>query len=40
MMKGYVTNIEELSLANENFRQVVYTAKRANNVWENTIQTE
>ena len=26
-MKGYVKNIEELSLQNENFRQVLYTAK-------------
>ena len=26
-MKGYVTNIEEAALANENFRQVLYTAK-------------
>jgi len=26
-MKGYKQNIEKLTLANENFRQVVYTAK-------------
>ena len=26
-MNGYVNNIEQLALANENFRQVVYTAK-------------
>jgi mannose-6-phosphate isomerase-like protein (cupin superfamily) len=26
-MKGYITNIEKDSLANENFRKVVYTAK-------------
>jgi len=26
-MKGYVTNIEKASLENENFRQVLYTAK-------------
>jgi mannose-6-phosphate isomerase-like protein (cupin superfamily) len=26
-MKGYVTNIEKESLANENFRKVLYTAK-------------
>ena len=26
-MKGYVANIEKLSLENENFRQVLYTAK-------------
>ncbi len=28
-MKGYVTNIEEESLANENFRKVLYTAKNS-----------
>lgn len=28
-MKGYVQNIEELSLQNENFRQVLYTAKHS-----------
>ena len=28
-MKGYITNIEELSLANENFRQILYTAKNS-----------
>ena len=28
-MKGYVTNIEKLSLENENFRQVLYTAKNS-----------
>ena len=26
-MKGYKANIEQLTLANENFRQVLYTAK-------------
>ena len=26
-MKGYVTNIEELTLQNEDFRRVLYTAK-------------
>jgi len=26
-MKGYVENIEKLSLENENFRRVLYTAK-------------
>lgn len=26
-MKGFVTNIEQVSLENENFRQVLYTAK-------------
>ncbi len=26
-MKGYVTNIEQKSLGNENFREVLYTAK-------------
>jgi mannose-6-phosphate isomerase-like protein (cupin superfamily) len=26
-MKGYITNIEKLSLENENFREVLYTAK-------------
>ena len=26
-MKGFYANIEELTLANENFRQVLYTAK-------------
>jgi mannose-6-phosphate isomerase-like protein (cupin superfamily) len=26
-MKGYVTNIEKATLENENFRQVLYTAK-------------
>ena len=26
-MKGYVTNLEKESLANENFRKVLYTAK-------------
>lgn len=28
-MKGYVENIEKLSLENENFRQVLYTAKNS-----------
>ena len=28
-MKGYVTNIEKLSLENENFRRVLYTAKNS-----------
>ena len=28
-MKGYVTNIEKLSLENENFRKVLYTAKNS-----------
>ncbi|MDQ1284374.1 MAG: hypothetical protein QG620_722 [Patescibacteria group bacterium] len=28
-MKGYVDNIEKLTLANENFRQVLYTAKNS-----------
>jgi len=28
-MKGYVTNIEKLTLANENFREVLYTAKHS-----------
>ncbi|MBI2635191.1 MAG: cupin domain-containing protein [Parcubacteria group bacterium] len=28
-MKGYVTNIEKASLENENFRQVLYTAKNS-----------
>lgn len=28
-MKGYVTNIEKLSLKNENFRKVLYTAKNS-----------
>lgn len=28
-MKGYVTNIEKLSLKNENFRQVLYTDKNS-----------
>jgi len=28
-MKGYVTNIEKLSLENEYFRQVLYTAKNS-----------
>jgi hypothetical protein len=27
--KGYTSNIEEASLANENFRTVVYTAKHS-----------
>lgn len=26
-MKGYIANIEKLSIENENFRQVLYTAK-------------
>jgi mannose-6-phosphate isomerase-like protein (cupin superfamily) len=26
-MKGYITNIEELALLNENFRKVLYTTK-------------
>jgi len=26
MKKGYINNIEKLTLANENFRQVLYTA--------------
>ncbi len=28
-MKGYITNIEKLSLANENFRKVLYTAQNS-----------
>jgi len=28
-MKGYVTNIEKLSLENDNFRQVLYTAQNS-----------
>lgn len=28
-MKGYIQNIEELSLKNENFREVLYTAKNS-----------
>jgi mannose-6-phosphate isomerase-like protein (cupin superfamily) len=28
-MKGYIQNIEELSLENENFRKVLYTAKQS-----------
>lgn len=28
-MKGYVTNIEEAALANEDFRRVLYTAERS-----------
>lgn len=28
-MKGYVKNIEKLSLENENFRKVLYTAKNS-----------
>jgi mannose-6-phosphate isomerase-like protein (cupin superfamily) len=28
-MKGYVVNIERVSLENENFRQVLYTAKNS-----------
>lgn len=28
-MKGYIENIEQLTLANTNFRQVVYTAKNS-----------
>ncbi|MFA6171796.1 MAG: cupin domain-containing protein [Patescibacteria group bacterium] len=28
-MKGYVSNIEKLTLKNENFRQVLYTAKNS-----------
>ena len=28
-MKGYITNIEKLSLENKNFRQVLYTAKNS-----------
>lgn len=28
-MKGYVANIEKLSLENENFRRVLYTAKHS-----------
>ena len=28
-MKGYITNIEKLSLENENFRKVLYTAKNS-----------
>lgn len=28
-MKGYVANIEKLTLENENFRQVLYTAKNS-----------
>jgi len=29
MMKGYVTNIEKLSLENDNFRKVLYTDKNS-----------
>ncbi|KKT57617.1 MAG: hypothetical protein UW93_C0003G0013 [Parcubacteria group bacterium GW2011_GWC1_45_13] len=29
LMKGYVKNIEKLSLENENFRKVLYTAKNS-----------
>jgi len=28
-MKGYITNIEKLSLENENFRKVLYTSKNS-----------
>ena len=28
-MKGYVANIEEISLKNKNFRKVLYTAKNS-----------
>ncbi len=28
-MKGYVTNIEELALANDNFRKVIYTGPKS-----------
>ncbi len=28
-MKGYVTNIEKVSIENENFRKVLYTAKNS-----------
>ena len=28
-MKGYITNIEKFSLENQNFRQVLYTAKNS-----------
>jgi len=28
-MKGYVTNMEELALKNENFREVLYTGKNS-----------
>lgn len=28
-MKGYITNIEKLTLENENFRKVLYTAKHS-----------
>ena len=28
-MKGYVTNIEKLSLENDNFRKVLYTDKNS-----------
>ncbi len=28
-MKGYITNIEKLSLENQNFRRVLYTAKNS-----------
>lgn len=28
-MRGYIANIEELAKANENFRQVLYTAKNS-----------
>lgn len=28
-MKGYIKNIERLALANENFREVLYTAKNS-----------
>ena len=28
-MKGYIANIEKLSLENENFREVLYTAKNS-----------
>ena len=32
-MKGYVANIEKLSLENKNFRQVLYTDKSSLLVW-------
>lgn len=30
-MKGYITDIEKLSLENENFRKVLYTDKNSQN---------
>lgn len=39
-MKGYVTNIEKLSLENENFRRVLYTAKNSQLVLMNLLPQE